>query len=529
MNLSQAGGCMVLAIFLSRILGLVRDATISYRFGLAADRDAYVAAFALPDLLYFLIAGGALSSALIPVFTRYFSEGESDEAWKVFSSIACILGVVVSLFVVVTWVFANPIVAFLAPGMHPETQQLAGSLARILLPSQIAFFMGGLIFGTMYAQRHYSTPAMAPNIYNVGIICGAIFIAPLMTPMIFGPAWGALVGAIVGNLIIPLLSLKQFGAKFQIRFDFAHPGVKRVFRLMLPVVFGLSLPAVYAMVIRYYGSNFEEGSISALDVGNRIMQAPLGIFGQSLAVAVFPVLSAFHAQSQTKQFLATMSKTARTATFIGLIVSALMITLAPDIVRVLNQYGKFTNINTVYVSHCVAMYGIGVFAWCAHPILTRAFFAIEDAITPVILGTISTIAFLIVCSWIYRAGYGYESLALAVSISAILLFALLMLGIRWKLGRADGLAMLKLLLVAGILAAAVGGLVYAAGQLFPAPTGKRALLLSAGRLLLLGGGGLAIYLLLARLLRLREADYILASFKGRHEATTAPASDESTP
>lgn len=506
---------MALAILLSRVLGLVRDATISYEFGLKGDRDAYVAAFALPDLLYFLVAGGALSSALIPVFTRYFSQEGKEEAWKVFSSVLCILGVIVLSFVLVTWALAEPLIALITPGLDDETKLLAANLARVLLPSQIAFFMGGLMFGTMYAQRHFSTPAMAPNIYNVGIISGVIFITPHVTPGIFGPAWGALIGAFVGSLFLPLWAMRRFGARFSISFDFAHPGVRAVFRLMLPVVFGLSLPAVYAIVIRGFGSHYGEGAISALDVGNRIMQAPLGVFGQSLALAVFPVLSSFHVQSKSREFLATVSKSTRTALYVGMIVSVLMYVLAADIVRVLNQYGKFSVDDTVFVARCVELYAIGVFAWCGHPVLVRAFFAMEDAVTPVLLGTVTSAIFVAICAGISLMDVGYEALALAVSASAILLLFLLMMGLRKKLGRADGKATVRTLFESAAVALAVGWLVWSAGRLFPVGDGAVSLFQSAARLLLLGGGGVLLYFVATKLLGMKEAGYISGALRRR--------------
>ncbi len=499
---------MALAIFLSRILGFVRDAAISYRFGLSLERDAYVAAFTLPDILYFLIAGGALSSAIIPIFTRYVEEGKPDEAWRVFSSIVCVLGAIVTAFVIAAWIFADPIVSIIFKDLDPSIQPLTANLARVLLPSQIAFFIGGLIFGTMYAQRHFVIPAMAPNVYNVGIICGAMFFAPLISPAIFGPAWGALIGAVVGNLVIPIFALKKFGAKFELRFDFNHPGVRRILRLMVPVIFGLGLPGIYAIFLRWFGSHYPQHAISALDIGNKIMQAPLGIFGQSLAIAVYPVLSSFHSQSKSAQFLSTVGKTTRTALFVGLILSALIVALSTDIVRVQNQYGKFSSADTAFVAKCAAMYGIGVFAWCAHPILTRAFFAMEDAWTPVILGTITTFLFVAGCGVVQRLDLGYEWLAFWLSICAIILVILLFISLRSRLGRIEGSETLRLILAALPLAVGIAALIRLAGAAVPVPAAKHSLAFSVVRLLLLGGSGFLAFVFVGTRLGIKEAQYV---------------------
>ncbi|MDQ2986599.1 MAG: MATE family efflux transporter, partial [Armatimonadota bacterium] len=240
LTVAQAGGLMTGLILLSRILGQVRDTIISYKFGQDAITDAYRAAFSVPDLLFFLIAGGALSSAFIPVFTKYWSTDEPEEAWKVFSVVATLMGIIVVGFVIIAEIFAGPLLDLVAPGLEGETRNMAVHMSRIVLPSQIGFFLGGLMFGTMNARRHFLTPGLSPNIYNIGIILGALLIAPMLSVPIFGLAWGALAGALVGSLALPILLMRRFGVSFKPSLDTSHPGVKQVFKLMLPVVFGLS-------------------------------------------------------------------------------------------------------------------------------------------------------------------------------------------------------------------------------------------------------------------------------------------------
>ena len=506
---------MVAAILLSRLLGLVRDAVISHQFGIEAYRDAYVAAFAIPDLLFFLIAGGALSSAFIPVFTRYWTKGEEEEAWKVFSTLATFMGLVVLLFVLVAGVFAEPLIAAIRPGLAPEVRSLSADLSRILLPSQFGFFLGGLMFGTMNARKHFLTPALSPNIYNIGIILGASVLAPLFAIQVFGLAWGALAGAIVGNLVIPIWVMRRFGCKFSIQLDLKHEGVRQVFKLMIPVVFGLSLPGVYALIVGGFGSYFGQGAISALDIGNRIMQAPLGVFGQSLAIAVFPTLVALHVEGRREAFLSTVSKTVRTTVYIGLFVSAVMFVLSEDIIRVLNQYGKFSAENTAYVAQSLRYFSLGIFAWCAHPVVMRAFFAMEDTLTPTVLGTITTVFFVGMCIVFTQGSMGYSGLALAVSVSAIFLLILLLIGLKRKVGSIDGRRLLRMLVLGGAAAVGAGFLVKFGADLFPNPPGLRSNLMSMVRIFLLGLGGAWIYLGIGKLLGLEEANYALAGMRKR--------------
>ncbi|MBI3920396.1 MAG: murein biosynthesis integral membrane protein MurJ, partial [Armatimonadetes bacterium] len=290
-TVARAAGITVAAISLSRALGLVRDMVISHQFGQNRNTDIYVAAFKLPDLLFFLIAGGALSSSFIPVFTSYLSTGKEKEAWKVFSVIATIMTVVVASFIVVGEVFAREIVPWaVAPGFSPGELDKVAHLTRIILPSQLFFFLGGLMMGTLYARQKFLIPGLGPCVYNVGIICGGLLLGPRLG--IEGLAWGALGGAFVGNFLMQLLAIRKAGVVFRLSFDHRHPGVRRVWILMLPVILGLALPQVDVLINAWFASFLFKGAVSALDRANRVMQIPLGIFAQGMAIAFFPTLSA---------------------------------------------------------------------------------------------------------------------------------------------------------------------------------------------------------------------------------------------
>jgi putative peptidoglycan lipid II flippase len=520
MSVAAAGGLMGGLILLSRLLGQLRDTIISSQFGQNAITDAYRAAFSIPDLLFFLIAGGALSSAFIPVFTKYYAKGEEEEAWKVFSVVTTVMGIIVLSFVVLAEVFAAQLIDIVTPGLAAETKQYAVTMSRIVLPSQIGFFLGGLMFGTMNAQRHYLIPGLSPNIYNIGIIFGALLIAPMLAIPVFGLAWGALIGALIGSLLLPLWFMGRFGARYTPSLQLRHPGVVGVFKLMVPVVLGLSLPGVYAIALRYFASMHEPGIISAIENGNRVMQAPLGVFGQSLAIAVFPVLSAFYAQDKAKEFLDTLSKILRTSLYVGLIVSALLFALSEDVVRVLFQYGRFGADDAAVTASVLRMFSIGVFAWCAHPVLMRAFFAMHTSVAPILLGTLTTIIFAILCAALSSGGLGFLGLPLSTSISAIVLFGLLTLGLRAKLGRIDGTKLLRLLAIAGTSAIATGAAVGALSSLVPAGA-DASHLVSLGRLAVLGLGGLWLYLFIGRALGLEEARYAFAALRRRREPPTS--------
>jgi putative peptidoglycan lipid II flippase len=522
--IGQASLLMVGFLFLSRLLGQLRDTVISVQFGQNALTDAYRAAFSVPDLLFFLIAGGALSSAFIPVFTSYWAKGEEVEAWKVFSTLATLMGLLVLVFIIFAGVYASPLVHLVVPGLPEATHGLTVAMTRILLPTQLAFFLGGLMFGTMNARRHYTIPGMSPNIYNIGILFGALVISQLVPIPIMGLAWGALTGAIIGNLVIPIYAMGKFGSVYRPSLDIFHPGVVRVFKLMLPVVLGLSLPGVYGLVIRWFASQDDAGVITALDIGNRIMQAPLGILGQGLAIAVFPVLSALFAENKAPEFLSTLGRSLRVTLYLAIFISAMLFVLSEDVVRLLNQYGKFTSSDTLLVAGGLQMMSLGVFAWCAHPILMRAFFAMHDSVTPIVLGTLTTAGFIVLCAVLSSGPLGYKGLALATSLSAMLLLVLLLVGLRKRLTRVGGRRLLQLCLVAGGLTIVVAGVSYLAYGLVPGEVGSH--MVSLIRILVLGFGGLGLYLWLGSRVGMEEARYALSGLRNRRGSPDGAGNDQ---
>ncbi|GMV37966.1 MAG: hypothetical protein AMXMBFR61_24740 [Fimbriimonadales bacterium] len=458
-TVARASGIMIAAILLSRILGQARETVIAFRFGQGVEADMYRAAFSVPDLLFFLIAGGALSSAFIPVFSEYFHTDRKEEAWRLFGIMATFMGLVVGGFVILTEVFAFELVRVVAPGFGLEQAATTAYLSRIVLPAQFAFFLGGLLFATFYARNHFLTPALAPNIYNLGIICGALFLVPFVEPPVSALMWGALAGAMVGSLIIPVWVFRRTGGVYKPGLDLKDPRVVKVFKLMLPVVLGLSLPGVYALLVRAMASTADPGSVAAVENANRIMQAPLGIFGQALALAVFPSLSLFAARKEWDNFSATLHRSLRVVLFLTIPASALLLAVPEDILRTLLQYGKFRPEDTVYAASALRLFAIGVPAWSAQAVLMRGFFSLQDTLTPVILGTVTTAIFLPLSWALMHTEIGYAGLALGVSLSATLLFVLMLVGIRRKVGTLEGRRLGGLLagsLVAATLASGIG-------------------------------------------------------------------------
>lgn len=520
-KVAGATGIMMLAILASRLLGLVREAVISGQFGQSKLSDVYYAAFILPDLLFFLIAGGALSSAFIPVFTEKITQGKDNEAWHVFSTVACVMFVVVSLFVLAGEIFTLPLVSMLNFGFERDKVIMAVPLTRIVLPAQLCFFLGGLFMGTQYAQNRFVIPSLGPIIYNVGIILGGLVLARFLG--VSGLCWGALIGAIVGNFALQLWAIKREGMQFSVSFDWKNPDVMKVWKLMLPVVLGLALPQVSIMVNRMFATSLANGSMSAISRANQLMQVPLGVFGQAMAVAIFPTLAAFAARGELAQMRSTASTGIRNLLFLTIPSSVLMIVLARPLVQLLLQHGKFHAVDTPMCAKALAFYSIGIFAWSAQSILSRAYYAMQDTITPVVIGTGIT-ALFIPMNWLFMTPLhmGYVGLCLATTVAAILHMVVMQYVLARRLhGFETKTMMLSLIriLAASALAGCVAWYIrIALDAHFVSITTGQVKLHSLLTLLICSAAGVVVYAVSAWLLKADELHTALRMFRRRRLA-----------
>jgi len=526
-NVARAGVIMMVSLLASRVLGIVRESVMVATFGRTEMTDAYVLAFQIPDLLFFLVAGGALSSAFIPIFSEYLHTNREREAWHVFSTVVTIMATLVATLILIAGFYAEPLARLTAAGKPETLMPLIATMSRILLPAQFAFLIGGILFGVLYARQRFVIPGLAPNLYNLGIIFGAVVISQLVSPGVVGMAWGALLGASIGNLVLPLAAIGTVRARFRPSFDLRHPGVRKVFKLMLPVVLGLSLPGVYGIIMRWFGSFYEAGINVALNQGNQLMQAPLGIFGQSLAIAAFPALSQFFAQGRADLYREQLENTLRTVVYLTVPVMAVMLVLAGDVVTVLFQYGKFTGADTAVVAPVVQMFAIGVAAWCLHPVLMRAFFARQNSWTPILIGTLTTALFIALCALLRTTELGYLALPLAGSLSAYALVAALLIALRAQMKGLDVAQLVATFAKCVVAGGAMAALLAVGDWALPQGEGPLSNFWALIRLVGLGLLGAWLYYGMTRAMKMSETRYIeRALSRLARRAEPLPATDD---
>jgi len=440
-QVAQAATIVGLAFVASRLLGLVRDAVINYYFDISSlEANAYFIANRFPETIFYIIAGGALGSAFIPTFAGYFVRRDEAGGWRLFSAIINLVFVITVLVAGLTALFAPQIVRFFYPdlaGADPDLLDMTVRLMRIMLTSSVIFGVSGVVMGALNARQHFLLPAVAPILYNLGIIAGAILFAPDAIGLALGTVAGAL-----AHLAIQIPGLHRKQARYRPILTVGDPGVRRVLNLMAPRVLGLSFGQLNHLVIQFLAQSMPLGSIPALGFAWRIMIMPQGIIGQALGIAAFPTFSNLAARSALGEMRRILADTLRLIAFLSLPATALLLVLRRPIVAVLFQRGQFDVEDTGYVAWALLFYALSLSGLAAIEIIARAFYALEDTRTPVIAGAMQLGAMAALGWWMGHdlfPAFEWEPLggpALGYSVSTFLEFTLLL----WLLkGKMDGI------------------------------------------------------------------------------------------
>ncbi|NLM21683.1 MAG: murein biosynthesis integral membrane protein MurJ [Peptococcaceae bacterium] len=433
----RAAGFLMAANLLSRILGFVRESLMAGLFGKTGATDAYNTAFILPDLLYWLLVGGVLSAAFIPVLSEYIAKGKEDEGWKVVSSVTNSIFLFLCVLVILAMILTPKFIALQVPGFSPENKELAIYLTRILLLQPVVLALSGITMGILNSYKIFWPSAVGTVLYNASVIFfGALFANSGNARSISGFAFGVVIGAAL-NFLVQVPALRRVGIRYYPLIDFKHPGVKRIMALSLPIIIMYTLNQFQVIVNSNLGSALVPGSLTAIWYSYRLFQLPVGIFALAIGVAVFPTLSEQAALNKMKDFLETISGAIRLIIYITIPISIGMIVLRVPLVRVLFEHGEFGPADTMATAIPLFYFCIGITAQAIIQILPRAFYALQNTWIPVILGVIAMAA-SIVWMFVLVGPLAHGGLALAVTLGAVIQMFLLFWVLRAKLGRIDG-------------------------------------------------------------------------------------------
>ena len=517
--LANASLILTVAALASRLLGWIRLLVIGSQFGATADLDAYFAAFRIPDAIFQLVVAGALSAALIPVFSSYRAREDEKEAWRLASSVINLVLVALAVFSAIMAILAPWVVPIIAPGFDAPTTELTIRLTRLMLLSPVFIGMGAVVSGLLNSYGRFGVPALAPLVYNLAIIAAAVVLAPLLG--VEGLAIGVVLGSIL-HLAIQLPQLRKVGQGYDLSIGLRHPGVRQVAWLMGPRLLGLAAGQVNFIASTVLASNLGVGSVTAYNYAFQLSQIPVGVLGVSVAVALFPTFSRDAALGRISEIRRQLSISLRILIFLAAPLTAAMIVLARPIAAVFFQYGLFSAEAADRTASALAFFSIGLSGHIVVHVLTRAFYAMQDTRVPV-LWAIIAVAINVPLMVILSGPMGIEGLALALSISA----SLEVLGLVWALRRRiDSIEEAEVLRsgARSLLAAALAAAVMLGGLLAIEAWSPDLLADGAGRvlaLLVLVGVGALVYLLAAAAMGAEELTQIRTYLAGRRRRSAA--------
>lgn len=497
---------LVMALFtVSRVLGLVRQMAIGALFGTSGDLDAYMAAARVPEMIFLVITGGALGSAFIPTFTDHLAKEDRAGAWRLASAIINLALIVLTVTAALMAAFAPALVRIaIAPGFAPSQQTLTARLLQLMLITPVIFGVSGIVMGVLNAHQHFLLPALAPSVYNLSIVGGALLLGSRLG--VTGLAVGGVIGAGL-HLLVQVPGLVRYGMRYVPTLGLDNPSVREVGRLMAPRVLGTAIAQLNFVVNNSLASGMGEGAVSAINYAWLLMLLPQGIFAQAVGTAAFPTFAAQVARGEQAEMRSTLAATLRAVFFLSLPATVGLLVLGRPLVRLLFERGAFEASSTEAVAWALSFYVLGLIGHAGLEIVARAFYALHDTATPVWVGGLAmgiNVALSLTLPWVFGlAGWPpYAGLALANSAATLLELVGLLVLIRQRLGGLENRRMLTAFARSGLAALGMGVTLL----------GWQAMLPGAGALVLGGGGvvlGVAVYLGLALLLRAEELQAVL--------------------
>jgi len=412
-TLARAGLIVSGAFLVSRVLGWVRLVAIGNTVGATSDLDAFYAAFRIPDLIFQLVAAGALSSALIPIVSGLLATDGSARAWRVVSTVANLMLIALAVLAVIMFIAAPTIVPIITPGFPPATQATTVELTRIMLISAVCLAMGSVATSVLNSSGRFAAAAVAPSVYNIAIILGTLLLFPVIG--ITGVAIGVVAGAL-GHVLVQLPPMARLGFRYTPRIDAADPSARKALTLMIPRAVGLGATQITFVVVTSIATTLGVGAVSAFTVAFTLLQIPIGVIGVPLGVVLMPSLSREMATGRQEEYVLLLTRALRVIVFAMLPIAALAAILRTETVTLLFGRG-FSPAAIALTAATLFTFLFGLVAHSLIAVLARAFYARQDTLTPVLVAIFAVIvntslAFLLV------GPLGLPGIGLAIAIAA---------------------------------------------------------------------------------------------------------------
>ena len=411
---------------MSRVLGLIRDMVFARFIGAEAGADAFFVAFKIPNFFRRLFAEGAFSQAFVPVLSEYRQKGVHQAVRELIDRISAVLGLSLAVLTGLAVAGAPAVTMLFAPGFidEPEKFQLATEMIRITFPYLFLISMSGLAGAILNSYDRFAIPAVTPVLLNVVLISAAVWVSPNFDPPVMALAWGVLAAGVV-QLLFQLPFLSRMHLLPSPKLDWRHEGVRRVLKLMVPALFGVSVSQINLLLDTVLASLLPTGSVSWLYYSERLSELPLGVFGVAIATVILPNLSRHHAQQSKEQFNKTLDWALKLVLLVSLPATVALVVLAEPILSTLFLYGKTQASDIAMSTLSMQAYAVGLSAFMLIKILAPGFYARQDLKTPVRIAVKAMVInmvlnLLFVAPLYFWFGIGHVGLALATAVSSAL-------------------------------------------------------------------------------------------------------------
>ena len=456
-TLARAGLIVSGAFLVSRLLGWLRLVVIANALPYPSELDAFFAAFRIPDLLFQLVAAGALSSALIPVLASVITSDGTERAWRVVSTVTNLMLIALLILAGFVFIFADRLVPLYTSGFDPVTMARTIELTRIMVLSPIFLALGAVATSVLNTQGRFAAAAVAPIVYNLAIIGAALLLTPSMGAV--GLAIGVVAGSL-GHVLVQIRPLQRLGFRYTPRIESGDPAARKALTLMAPRAIGLGASQITFVVVTALATNLGLGAVTAFTIAFTLLQIPIGVIGVPLGVVLFPSLSRGAAIGDQAEFIGLLNRAMRLLAVVMIPVAALAAILRVEVVALL--FGSFTPDAIQLIADTFLVFLIGAPAHALIAVLARAFYARQDTVTPVVVA-IGAVIVNTTFATILVGSLGLPGIALAIAIAAWLEAGALTVLLRRRegsLGLAAVASVATRTLVATALAALVGGVAH---------------------------------------------------------------------